>query len=146
MPFKTPQYMGKKEALEYLKMYPTVTKRIFMDEGRADIERDYKEKSSQERYIKGWESAWDEAIKQQVERMASCDIDSDLASDKDDFARSSSLIREKLEIEQKLSKRNIAVLVDEEDLEVWHVYIDGEKWQDFNAAEWQWQEIGEIAQ
>jgi hypothetical protein len=58
MPFKTPQYAGKKEALEYLEQYPTISKRLFMDEGRAEIERDYNEKHAQESYIKGWNGAW----------------------------------------------------------------------------------------
>jgi hypothetical protein len=58
MPFKTPQYMGRKEAIEYLEMYPTVSKASFMDEGRAEIERDYREKHAQESYIKAWDGAW----------------------------------------------------------------------------------------
>jgi hypothetical protein len=60
MPFLTPEYRGKKEALEYLEQYPTVSKANFMEEGRAEIERDFREASSQQRYIKGWDSAWDE--------------------------------------------------------------------------------------
>lgn len=89
----SPEDCGKKEALEYLEMYPTAKRAGFMDEGPAEIERDYSEKHAQERYIKAWNSAWDEYVKLQVERIATCDIDGDIATDKDDFASSCALSR-----------------------------------------------------
>lgn len=83
-------------------------------------------------------------IKQQVEKMASLDIDSDIATDRDDFALSGALSRESLEIEHKLIQSNIIILPDENDLEVWHVYVDGIAWQNFNTAEWEWMPIERI--
>jgi hypothetical protein len=59
MAFKTPQYMGRKQGEAFLAKRLFIWKDDYMREGLERSDQ-YKEEVSQQRYLQGWEEAFED--------------------------------------------------------------------------------------
>jgi hypothetical protein len=88
----------------------------------------------------GWEG---NDIKAKVEEMVSLIAKADVALDMHDNITFNKLNTEGSNIEQQLLNDNIALLEDQENVGILHVYINGERWKDFEVFKKQWIDIEE---
>lgn len=59
MPFKTPQYIGHKQGRAHLLSLHITWEDDYMKEGQ-EMSKQYRDESSQQRYLQGWKKAFDE--------------------------------------------------------------------------------------